>query len=160
MKKQIVLSLLALSAATSAFASGSPVVNCSIPGSKLHIHVGLTERDNNSDTTYMTDVSSVAIADDSYKLDNELTSADKNANLGSYFNKSEKEGNTTKVVVERVKVRIKSTEGSVIAIDASDNGGKSDMEGTMTVVLRGKDANSTELKDLRSVRASCAYDYE
>ena len=34
------------------------------------------------------------------------------------------------------------------------------MEATMTVVLRGKDANGANMKDLRSVKTTCSYDYE
>jgi hypothetical protein len=161
MKKQIVLGLLALTSATSAFASGSPVVYCNIPGnSDRTIYVGLTERDNNTDTSYMTDVSSVDVQDSKGKLDNSLAPADKNANLGSYFSKSVKDGTNTKVVAERLKIRLKSVEGSVIAVDASGNGGKDGMEATLTVVLRGKDANGADLKDLRGVKTTCAYTYE
>lgn len=161
MKRHFVLGFLVLAAATSAFASGSPVVNCNVPGQKdRNIYIELSERDNNTDTSYVTDVVGAQVQDDKGSLTNELTPADSKANLGYYLNKSAKDGNTTKIVVEKLKVRIKSNEGSVVAIDASGNGGKDGMEATMTVVLRGKDANGANMKDLRSVKTTCSYDYE
>ena len=161
MKKQFVLGFVVLAAASQAFASGSPVVNCQVPGQKnRNVYIELSERDNNTDTSYVTDVSGAQIQDDKGSLQNEITPADQKANLGYYLNKSKKEGNTTNVVLEKLKVRIKSNEGSVIAIDGQGNGGKNGMESTLTVVLRGKDANGADMKDLRNVKTTCSYDYE
>lgn len=160
MKKNIVLSLLALTAASSAFASGSPVLNCDVPGNKdLGIAVALDEHDNNTDTSYTADVDGASLQSNDGKITVDLEPAAKGAQQGYYISKSQKDGNTTKTVFEKAKVRIKTADGSVLVVDAQGNGGKDGMEATLTLVLRGKEAVDG-LKDLRSVKTNCSYDYE
>ena len=113
----------------------------------------------NTDTQYVADVTNVDIQDGN-QIENDLTSERKDSDLGSYFSKNVKKGDQFVTVAERLKVRIKSTQGSIVAIDAASKGGNKGMKATMTLVLRGKDADGLKLKDLRGVATKCTYDFE
>jgi hypothetical protein len=156
MKKSFALSLLVAMAAHSAFASGSPVLYCNVPGTDKTIYLGLDDNsDDSSGNTYNSTISGpVSVQDQKGNEVVSLNPATKDT-FGKYESKQDKQGAT---VSESVSVRFKGIEGSVINLDASDKDGKG-MHGRVTFVLRGKDAQA-QISDLRSVPVTCTEDYE
>ena len=158
MKKQVILGLLSLVVATSAYASGSAYMNCTV-GSTV-VAINLNEEAKGPDTAS----GDVSIQDSKGNELGTLASAS-NDNYGTYVY-ADNNGNP---VENTVKISFKGKNGSVVNIQASGPKGKGQgsvggpMGGRMTLVVHGADADQTGLKNfsaLRSVPVTCQYDFE
>ena len=171
MKKQMILGLLSLTAATSAFASGGQYMNCTTKDGNLVVAFSFDyeEGQSGSDTN-------MPVAQ---HLDGEVNLNDaKNQSIGAlepvtsaFYGYYRYETKTGQALPPKLHVSFKSDKGSVINIDASgpaQNGTGAQsayfapMTGKLTLIVREKgnkdEAALAKIGDLRSVDVDCQAD--